>query len=703
MKATKTFGPINEKLPHLIHGADYNPDQWLDDPAILDEDLRLMKLAGVNAATVGIFSWAAIEPREGVFEFGWLDRVLDRLAENGLFAVLATPSGARPAWLSQTHPEVLRVGAHRVRILHGGRHNHCYTSPVYREKVRGIDERLSERYAKHPALIAWHISNEYGGECHCGLCQEAFRRWLKARYHDSLEELNRAWWTSFWSHIVSDWLQIESPAPHGENAVHGLNLDWKRFVTSQTADFLRGEVDAIRRFSRDVPVTTNFMGTYPGLDYWRLAPDLDRISWDSYPSWHGHGPKTSPRDRWHESGTDYRLAADVAFLHDLNRSLGGGRPFMLMESTPSVTNWQSVAKLKRPGVHILSSLQAVAHGSDTVQYFQWRKSRGSSEKFHGAVVDHVGHEHTRVFREVAELGALLPRLDDVIGSVVPAEVAVIYDWENRWAIEDAQGPRNDGLTDYEATCKSHYYPLWALGVSADVVSMEADLSPYRLVIAPMLYMVRAGVAERIESFVRSGGVFVATYLSGYADENDLCFLGGVPGPLRELLGIWSEEVDALYAGESNRLEITSERSRGLSGSYSTAIFSELVHAEGAEVLGVYRDDFYAGMPALTVNEFGAGQAYYVASRNEDTFLMDLTRGLVRSLSIERALEADLPQGVSVARRVKNDREFLFIQNFTPEAQHIDCPGVRVHDLLDDSELSDAIALAPWGVRVVEKR
>ena len=603
----KKYQPINPKLTRFIHGADYNPDQWLDYPEILAEDLRLMNLANCNAVSVGIFAWAALEPEEGRFEFAWLDRIMDQLAENGIYAILATPSAARPAWLSQKYPEVLRVEADRRRILHGNRHNHCYTSPVYREKVLTINTKLAERYKDHPALLVWHVSNEYGGECHCELCQEKFREWLRHKYQ-TLKALNDAWWTAFWSHTYTDWSQIESPAPHGEGSNHGLALDWKRFVTHQTLDFFRHECKPLKAITPDVPVTTNFMGTYPGLDYWKFADALDVVSWDSYPRWHGRKPDT-------------RTAAETAFVHDLNRSLKRGKPFMLMESTPSMTNWQEVAKLKRPGMHLLSSLQAVAHGADTVQYFQWRKGRGGSEKFHGAVVDHVGHERTRVFQDVAAVGAVLKGLDPVVGTTVEPEVALIFDWENRWALEDAQGPRQE--KKYEETCHRHYYPFWSQGIPVDVINADCDFSRYRLLIAPMLYMVRPGVAERISRFVADGGTFVATYWSGIVDEHDRCFLGGFPGPLRKVLGIWAEEIDALYDGEVNYVVMTAENSLGLTGVYQARELCDLIHLEGAETLGVYKEDFYAGRPAVTVNRFGKGEAYYLASRNEDQFLEDL--------------------------------------------------------------------------------
>ena len=393
------FAPISPKCPHLLHGGDYNPDQWRLTPAAWDEDMRLMKRAGCNAMTVGIFSWTALESEEGRFDFSWLDTIMDKLQDTGAFAVLATPSGAKPAWLAQKYPEVLRVTNDRRRLLWGGRHNHCFTSPVYRAKVALINAKLAERYSHHPAMLLWHLSNEYRGDCHCDLCQAAFRNWLKVRYHNDLGALNHAWWTAFWSHTYTDWSQIQSPSRIGETGVHGQNIDWMRFVTDQTIDFIRAEIAPLKRVNPELPVTTNLMGFYTGLDYWKLAQELDVVSWDSYPAYHDRP------DDWHDAVT-------VSFLHSMNRSFKQ-KAWMQMECSPSVQNWKPVNKLKRPGLHVVEGLQSIAFGSDTVQYFQWRKSRGGCEKFHGAVVDHYATEQTRVFKEVAELGRIMGQLDQV--------------------------------------------------------------------------------------------------------------------------------------------------------------------------------------------------------------------------------------------------------------------------------------------------
>ncbi|MDR1570815.1 MAG: beta-galactosidase [Oscillospiraceae bacterium] len=645
-------------FPRLAHGADYNPDQWLDNPDILREDIRLMKKAKCNLMSVGIFAWTALEPEEGVYTFDWLESVLDSLGEAGISAVLATPSGARPAWMSAKYPEVLRVRADGLRDFHGARHNHCYTSPVYREQVTNMNAALARRFGNHPAVVGWHISNEYSGECHCELCQRAFRDWLKDRYK-TLDALNKAWWTSFWSKTYTEWTQLRSPSSVGEKEVHGLNLAWKRFVTDSTIDFMKTEIAPIRRITPELPITTNFMGMFIGLDYPRFADAgvLDFACWDNYP-------------RWGQDSDDDAAAILAAFNHDITRSLLR-KPFLLMESTPSQVNWQEVCKLKRPGMHLLSSLQAVAHGADSVQYFQWRKSRGASEKFHGAVVGHSGHENTRVFRDAALVGDALEKLAPVRGGATPAKVALLFDWNNRWAIADAQGPRRD--KQFDETALEHYAALRRLGVDVDIIDSERDFSPYAVIAAPMLYMVKPGVAARLERFVEGGGQLIATYFSGVVDQDDLCFLGGFPGPLRGLLGVWAEELDALYPGQTNVIRMRSDAP--FSGDYECGFLCEIAHAETARTLAVYASDFYAGSPALTVNEYGDGQAWYIAARAGEDFLVNVYAQAVERAGAPRLLsDKPLPKGLHAASREgANGESYLFIMNFDNKSINVDLP------------------------------
>ncbi|WP_068618294.1 beta-galactosidase [Paenibacillus tuaregi] len=669
----------------LLHGADYNPEQWLSDPQILEQDVQLMKQAGCNVMSIGIFSWAALEPEEGRYAWEWMDQVIETLHAHDISIFLATPSGARPAWLAQKYPEVLRVAANGQRNRYGARHNHCYTSPVYREKIGQINRQLAERYGKHPAVQLWHISNEYGGECHCELCQEAFRSWLRQK-HGTLDRLNEQWWTTFWSHTYTEWAQIESPAPHGENATHGMNLDWKRFVTNQTLDFMKHEIQAVKMGNPEIPVTTNFMYYYEGLNYFKFKDTVDIVSWDNYPTWHKR--------------PDAEIAMDTAMYHDLMWSIQR-KPFLLMESSPSSTNWQGVSKLKKPGMHLLSSMQAVAHGSNSVQYFQWRKSRGSSEKFHGAVVSHDGGPNTRVFQEVAELGSLLHELAGVADTGKSAEVAIVYDWENKWAVEDAQGPRNLGM-GYKEEVQLHYGALTKQGINVDFVDMECDIHNYKLVVAPMLYMQRSGFEQKLRSFVEQGGTLVMTYWSGIVNENDLVHLGDAPHQLTDVAGVVSEEIDGLYDHELNHgCMVSEEEGIALQGSYSCSKLCDQLNLNGAEVLMVYTDDYYAGRPVLTRNSYGKGKTYYIGSRFEPGFYDDFYKDLIRQLTVYRPVDTDMPQGVYVTSRSNSEVEYLFLLNFTGEAQVV-APLEGWSAVTRDIDLSQGWTAAPYEVLVAKR-
>lgn len=672
---------VNPDFPHILHGGDYNPDQWQNYPEVLKEDMRLFRLANCNSMSVGIFAWSALEPEEGKYDFAFLDRAMDEIYAAGGRVILATPSGARPAWMAQKYPEVLRVDETRQRHAFGGRHNHCLTSPVYREKVAAINALLAERYRDHPALIAWHVSNEYGGECHCDLCRAAFRGWLRTKY-GTLDALNDQWWSAFWSHTYTDWEQIDPPSPLGEKSLQGLRIDWLRFTTDQTTDFFKNEIAPLRKFTPNVPVTTNLMGFYTGLDYRVLAKEMDFISHDAYPSWRG------------EDVFDIPLASEVALRLDLNRSLKH-KPFVQMECTPSNVNHHQYNKLKRPGMHMLSSMQLLAHGSDAVCYFQWRKSRGSVEKFHGAVVDHVGHEHTRVFRDVQEVGARLQKLDCLPGTLTSSRVALFYDWQNRWAIDRTQGFQLSDKKVY-ATLAKHYFPLWKRGINTEIVGEDDDLSSYDLVLAPMLYMTSEKTIDKLARFVENGGTLCATYMLGMVNENDRAYLGGFPaGKLKEVFGIWNEEIDTLYPDECNHVTFDGV-------TYKAVDYCELLLAKGAEALATFDEDFYAGMPALTGNAYGKGKAYYVAFRDGGDFTDALTARLLAECGIASDFDGKLPYGVTAHSRTDGENLYVFLQNFSTHPQKTSTKYVWTCADTGKSVAGDLV-LAPYETLILSRK
>ena len=668
------------KIPVLLHGGDYNPDQWLDRPDILEEDIKMMKKAGVNTATVGVFSWSALEPQEGNFQFGWLHDIMDKLYENGIYTVLATPTGARPAWMDEKYPSVLRVEKDGRRNHHSGRHNHCMSSLEYRALVEKMDTKLAQEFGNHPGLILWHISNELGGECYCDSCKKRFQEYLREKYHNNIEELNKQWWTSFWSRRFDSFEQIEPPYDNGEHSILGLNLDWKRFNSWNMKDYLAFERRILKKYTPQVPATANFMKLFEQLDYVDLAKEIDIISWDGYPSWNND----------YETPAD--TAAELSFDHAVMRSLKKDKPFMLMESTPSLVNWHSVNKLKRPGILRASSIQTIGCGSDTVQYFQWRKGRGAAEQFHGAVVDHLGRDDTRVFKEVSEVGELLKKLAPVTGSRVASKAAVLFDWSNRWAIKDMQGMAHD-TKKYEKEVRKFYNIHLKKGINADIVFPLEDLSSYSLVVLPMYYAVSKEAGAWLKEYVKNGGTVVATYLTAYVNENTLAYLGGFPGAgLGKVFGLYAEELDTLYPTDSNAV-LMKDGNKAIVKDYC-----ELIKLTGAEVLGTYESDFYAGMPAVTVHSYGNGKAYYIGTRMEEEDLIKFFTPIWSECGIK---EKEFPEGVEYLTRTAEDGstfDFYVNYNAMPVTVQLSKDGTN---LLNGEAVSGKVEILPFNAVVVK--
>lgn len=674
---------ISSKLPKMFYGGDYNPEQWDHETHL--EDLRMFQLAGIDIATINVFSWALIQPDEVTYRFEELDQLINRLYENGVYICLATSTAAHPAWMAKKYPDVLRVDADGRKRKFGGRHNSCPNSPTYRKYAEKIADKLAERYKDHPAVLVWHISNEYGGECYCDNCEKAFRVYLKERYQ-TLEQVNKAWNTNFWGHTFYDWDEIVLPSNLSEHwgnnnsTFQGISLDYSRFNSDSMLDCYLLEYNAIKKHIPDSVVTTNLMGFFKQLDYFKWAKYMDIVSWDSYPG----------------------LATPVSFTamaHDLMRGLKDGQPFMLMEQTPSQQNWQPYNSLKRPGVMRLWSYQSVAHGADTIMFFQLRRSIGACEKYHGAVIEHAGHENTRVFREVAELGKELQILGDTtLDASVESKVAIVFDWDNWWAIEKSSGPTV--ALNYVDQIHKYYAAFFRRNIQVDIISVDTDISKYDIVLAPVLYMVKPGFAAKLEKYVEAGGTFLTTFFSGIVNENDLVTTGGYPGELRKLLGIWVEEIDALLPDQKNSI-VLKETYGDLQGEYGCGMLCDLLHSEGAEVIAEYGDDFYKGMPVVTRNTFGQGEAWYVASDPDERFLDGLLGQLAAAKNVDSLLET--PEGVEVSARTKDGKPYLFVMNHNATTQSYDLGTAKAHDLLTNRELSGSVEIEARGVQLLEMK
>jgi beta-galactosidase len=645
-----------DRLGGLAFGGDYNPEQW--DAEVWKEDDELMRRAGVNLATIGVFSWALMESEEGRYDFGWLDEHIDRLHANGVAVDLATPTASPPPWFTLAHPDALPVGPDGTRLVHGSRDTYCLAAPAYRAASRRIASALAERYGDHPALALWHVHNEYVTLCWCEHTAAAFRVWLRAR-HGSLDVLNEAWGTAFWSQRYTAWEQILPPRATQWHRNPGQALDFRRFFSDEVIAAYREQRDAIRAHS-DRPVTTNIMvPSYQNIDLWALGREVDIVAIDHYPD----GP-----------GLD--AAADVAFGGDRARSFAGGRPWLLMEQGTSTVYAGDRVLAKDPGEIMRHSLGHIAHGSEGALFFQWRQSKAGAEQWHSAMIPHAGPD-SRVFDEVTATGAAVAGLAELAGSTVTAEVAVLHDSDAWWALYSDGLPSSE--LDYHSALREAHRALWDAGVVSDFAHPEDDLSRYRLVLAPALYLMSDAGAENLRRYVAGGGTVVVQHFSGVVDDRLHARLGGFPAaPLREALGIRVEEFRPLARDERITLS---------DGSHATA-WSESVRAEGAEVLATYTHGMLAGSPALTRHRHGEGHGWYLSTRLDDADYAALVAGLLESTGVGPALPG-LPPGVeTVTRHGEDGRRWHVVLNHRAEA--VALPGAAF-DLLTGGAVDEVPA------------
>ncbi|MDX3733525.1 beta-galactosidase [Streptomyces caniscabiei] len=662
------------RLPGIAYGGDYNPEQWPEE--VWAEDITLMREAGVTMLSVGIFSWALLEPAEGVYDFSRMDKILDLLHENGIAADLATPTACPPAWFFRAHPEALPVDRDGRTLSYGSRQTFCPSSPAYRTAALRIAGALAERYADHPAVAMWHIHNEYGchnAECFCDTSAAAFRRWLKAKYGNDLTALNHAWGTTFWSQWYYDWEEVIPPRATGADPNPTHQLDWRRFRSDELLSLFTAERDVLRRAAPDTPATTNFMvmHNFDAMDYWRWAPELDIVSNDHY-----------------LLATDPESETDIALCGDLVRSLADG-PWLLMEHSTGAINWQPVNRAKTPGEMRRNALAHVAHGADGIAYFQWRAAKAGAEQWHSAMLPHAGTD-SQIWQDVVQLGADLRALAEVGGSTSPAKVAIVWDWNARWAMDLPSQPSSE--LRFQDLVRDWYTPLWKAGVAVDFVRPDSpDLDRYRLVLAPSLYLVDNAGASNLAAFVEHGGTLAVGFHSGAVDENCHVRLGGYPGAFREILGVRGDELFPLLPGQTVGLagQVPQEATADL--------WTERLRLTGAEAIATYADGPLADIPAITRHSYGSGTAWYLATHPDPATLAAVLERVRQDAGVRP--EREVPAGVEVVRRRGTDADYLFLIDHAGHGAEIPAEGV---ELLTGKPVVGSVTVPEGGVAVVRE-
>ena len=663
----------------VYFGVDYYPEHWPETR--WSEDARLMAAAGFNVVRLAEFAWAKLEPAQGQFNFDWLDRSMDLLANHGMRIVLGTPTASPPPWLMHQYPDLYRVTPDGRRLTYGLRREYCPNHATYHDHCRTIVECMAEHYAGHQAVIGWQIDNEFGDRCYCPICAAAFQQWLRDRY-GSLDALNERWGTVFWSHIYSDWDEIPVPLLTAGPANPSLALDFFRFCSDSYVNFQQKQIDLLRSLCPGHFITHNFMGfKYDQLDYFALAQPLDLVSWDNY-----------PRYQWNMNQEPDPVLP--ALGHDTMRGLKA-RPFWVMEQQAGPAGWDLVGPTPRPGELRLWAYQAIAHGADGIVFFRWRTARVGTEQYWHGLLDHHGQPGRR-YEEIRSMGAEIAALEKHLENTSPKpSVAIILSYDARFAFQ-IQGQNPD--FHYPSHLVEIYRALHSFHIPVDIVSPESNLAPYRLVIAPALHVVSDEIAANLHRFASAGGILLVSARSGVKDEANRVVDRPLPGLLSELCGAEVDEYDSLPSGKSNAIrfvnaELTSETEM------QAEIWCDILRSRGAKVIGVYTGEFYAGQPAITCHNVGQGKTVYLGTFGKQDLLRPLLGWLLKLADVQ-PLASSSSDGLEIVERRQDERRLLFVLNHSEEEQwvHLDEP---YQDLISGSHLAGTVQIASRDLLILE--
>jgi len=647
-------------------GVDYYPEHWERERC--EVDASLMEKAGIEVVRLAEFAWSKLEPEDGIYDFSWLDEAISILNKHNIKVVLCTPTAAPPAWLIEKHPDILPVNRNGQRMSFGARRHYCITSKVYYYYSRRIIKKMAEHYKDNPQVIGWQVDNEFGGpKCYCDNCKREFQLWLKNRYK-TLEDLNKAWGNAFWSHDYTSWEQIPLPIVYYHNPA--FDLDFRRFFSDMTVKYSNMQIKLLKELNPDKFVTHNFMGLFPELDYYELAKEYDFVSWDNYPR-----------------GIENRYRSALA--HDVMRGLKK-KNFWIMEEQCSYLTREDITRTFPPGEMRLWTYHCFAHGAETVVYFRWRACNFGIEQFHSGILQHDGTDKSISYRELLQIKEEIQRVGPKIeGSKIVSPVAIIYDYEDIW-VNCAYGEKP--MYDYPGEIIRFYKAIKKLGINVDTIRPTDDFSPYKVVIAPLLYVMTDEIAENIKRYVSNGGIFIAGFRCAIKDKNSNILKEVLPGKLRDLFGI------GIYAWDNIRDRVVEIKDKD-GKVYKGDTFADLITPEGAEVIAWYNSGWYTPYSAVTVNSYGKGMAYYIGCGISQEFYDSLINNLLSGYALKEIL---FPEEVEVNIREKDDRRFIFVNNFSDKMTQIEIKR-EMFDLIAEKSVQGKITMDPFGIMILEDR
>lgn len=666
---------MENKINKFIYGAEYYPEQWSEE--IIYQDIEMMNRAGINTVTLNVFNWSNLEPEEGKFNFKNLDNVISLLEENSIYINFATPTASQPVWAFEKYPDILPEDINGNKYAHGSRTSFCPNNNNYKRLVKNLVTALVNRYYSKKSIIMWHINNEYSCHlqaCYCDQCRLEFQNWLKEKYQ-SIDNLNKIWNSNFWSLKYFEWKDI--PVPKKTVAVHNpiVELEYQRFMDDSFLNLYRLERDIIKDKVSGVPVTTNFVGQNKALDFYKWGAEVEFLAWDSYP------------DPVPESNKMY-----APIIHDIMRCSGKGNSFAVMEAAVNQVNWKDINMNKRPGQIRFEAFESIAHGADAYMFFQWRQPFAGPEKFHSAVLNHSGRTDTRVFKEVENLGVEVKKLNPLLNTTFHAEVAFIFDFDSWRSLDYHFQPSN--RVNYLDEFSKYYKIFFELNIPVDVISQYSDLTGYKVVVAPILYITQHNFSENIEKFVRNGGMFLTTYFSGISNENDVVYPGVYPGPLKKVLGLEVTE----FEPQPENIDITISF-KGENKIFNADLWCDTIKVDTAEVKAVFNEDYYEDMPAVTINKYEKGRAVYIGTSPDDIFLSKFLQKEIKKSGVEPFL--DLSEGIKVYKRSKiTGKEYIIILNYNEKTTKINFGYQKYREIITGEILTRDVKIESKGVMIL---
>jgi len=677
-QVSQPFDLIDWNGGKAIYGVDYYPEAEATSESQLEKDASLMEAAGINFVRMAEFAWAKMEPTEGHYDFAWLDDALKVLNAHGIKAVLGTPSASPPAWLMAKYPDIAAMNEQGVRYRYGSRRNYCLHNPQFLAAVRGIVTAMAEHYKNHPGVLGWQIDNELGGPfCYDSYCLAAFQKWCEAK-HGSLDALNRDWGTIFWGHTYSDWSQVPLPW----NTLYGVHnvslaLDYRRFFSDSSRDFLKLQADILRQTAPGKAITHNEMGMFDDIDYSSFNTQLDFVAWDNYPM------------IFRKEYSDY---FDVALAHDLMRGSKDGQNFMVMEQEGGLPGWMDFwGHQAAPGLYRAWAYQSIAHGADGVCFFRWKTSRYGTEQYWQGVLDQDGYPNQR-YRTVAVMGRELQQLASVLhGSRPVSPAALLVSPDSRWAFHIQTLVKD---FDYNRQLGLYYAALRKDGINVDVVFPQSDFSSYKVIVAPSLFVVSKPLVEKLNDFVKNGGTLVLTYRSGVKDEHNVVTDQTLPGPLADLAGVAIHDYDPSVGQEQELV--------GQDGShYPASVWFDILTPATAETLATYGKGYYAGAAAVTMNRLQKGNVFYVGTESPSSDFYDrLLTHVMQAAGVEAGPRT--PAGVELATRQGPSGKVVFLINYTDKEQAV-VLGQAYQDALTGNAEPSEVRLQPFDVKVLSGR